>query len=189
MQLTRSRKEIEAAQGLKPCAMRFGVLGRWQKEKQVELIVAAFQKAARPDQQLLITAYKADAEKPDDPRIILLPRNDWMVRTEIAESTHLCDALISAHTGDTYLTSGISADAIGAGLAMFVPHWEFFHETLEDAPFYHDNTLESLAASFASITPEALERGKAAFRALQPRFAWPLLAERTLAFYRSLGRK
>ena len=72
---------------------------------------------------------------------------------------------------------------------MFVPHWEYFHETLGEAPFYHDNTVESLAAVLASITADNLEHGKAAFRALQPTFAWPALAAKTLAFYRSLGSK
>jgi glycosyltransferase involved in cell wall biosynthesis len=189
MQISRSRSEIEASLGLPPCAMRFGITGRWQKEKQVELIMEAFQSAARPNQQLVLTAYKQDMVKPDDPRIIFLPRKDWMLREEIAEHIRLCDALVSAHTGDTYLTSGLSADAVGAGLAMFVPHWEFFHETLGDAPVYHDNTLESLTAAFAVITPADIERGKAAFRALQAGCAWPLIAEKTLAFYRSLGKK
>jgi len=189
MRVTRTRPEIEASIGLKPCAMRFGVLGRYQKEKQIEMIIAAFREAARPDQQLVLTAYNADLEKPDDPRIIFLPRNDWMTREEIAENTHLCDALVSAHTGDTYLTSGISADAVGVGIGMFVPHWEFFHETLGEAPFYYDDTQESLATRFASVTPADIEHGKAAFTAMQPIYAWPRLAAMTLAFYRSLGRK
>ena len=189
MAATRPRAEIEAALGLSPCAMRFGVLGRWQKEKQVEMIFSAFLKAARPDQQLVVTAHTHDITKPDDPRIIFLPRKDWMLREDIAADTRLCDALISAHTGDTYLTSGVSADAVGVGIPMIAPHWEFFHETLGDAAIYHDNTVESLTAVFASITPADLERGKSATLAQQPKFAWPLLAEKTLEFYRSLGRK
>jgi len=189
MRLTRSRAEIEASLGVPPAPMRFGLMGRWQQEKQVELVIAAFMQAARPDQQLVLTAYKPGTEKPADPRIIYLPRGEWMVREEIAEHIHLCDALVSAHTGDTYLTSGVSADAIGAGIGMFVPHWEYFHETLGDAPFYHDNTQESLAASFASVTPADIERGKAAFRALLPGCAWSVVGEKTLALYRSLGRK
>jgi glycosyltransferase involved in cell wall biosynthesis len=189
MPIVRSRPEIEAGLGLPPSPMRFGLMGRWQKEKQVELIIAAFQQAARPDQQLVVTAWKPDSERPADPRVIFLPRREWMQRGEIAEHIHLCDALVSAHTGDSYLTSGVSADAIGAGLAMLVPHWEYFHETLGGAPFYHDNTRESLAAAFSAITPADIERGKAAFRALQPASAWPLVAEKTLALYRGLGRK
>ena len=186
---TRSRAELEALLGLSPCALRFGVLGRWQTEKQVEMIIAAFVKAARPGHQLIVTAHTPDLAKPDDPRVIFLPRQDWMLRREIAVSTRVCDALVSAHTGDTYLTSGVSADAVGVGIPMVVPHWEYFHETLGEAAIYHDNTLESLAVLFAAITPAEVERGKLATQALQPKFAWPLLAEQTLAFYRSLGCK
>lgn len=187
---TRSRAEIETALGLPPCAMRFGITGRWQKEKQVEMIMAAFSKAAQPGQQLVVTAYTPETVKPDDPRIIFLPRGRFMSREEVTEYTHICDALVSGHAGGkSYLTSGIVADAIGAGIPMLVPHWEYFEETLGKAAFYHDNTLDSLAAVFASITEAGVERGKATFRALQPAFAWPALAAKTLAFYRSLGRK
>jgi glycosyltransferase involved in cell wall biosynthesis len=189
MRVGRSRVEIEAALGLPPCPMRFGIIGRWQKEKQVEMIIAAFQRAARPDQQLVLTAYTSGMEKPADPRVFFLPRNDWMLREEIAGHVRLCDALVSAHTGDTYLTSGVSADAIGAGIGMFAPHWDYFHETLGDAPFYHDNTEDSLAAAFASVTPAGIERARSAFRALQPGCAWPVAAGRTVSLYRSLGRK
>jgi len=185
---TRSRAEIEESLGLPPCAMRFGVTGGWGKAKQVELILAAFSKSARAGQQLVVTAYTPETVRPDDPRIFFLPRGPLMTREEVTDYTHICDALVSAHLGGgSYLTSGITADAIGAGIPMLVPHWEFFHETLGEAAFYHDNTLDSLAALFASFTEKDLERGKAAFRALQPLYAWPELAAKTLALYRSLG--
>lgn len=187
---TRSRAEIEASLGLPPCTMRFGVTGGWRKDKQIELIMAAFSKAARSDQQLVVTAYTPETVKPDDPRIIFLPRGvNMMTREQITEYTHICDALVSAHKdGGSYLTSGLSADAIGEGIPMLVPHWEFFHETLGDAAFYHDNTVDSLAAAFGSITEADLQRGKSVFRALRPKFEWPELAAKTLALYRSLGR-
>ena len=112
-----------------------------------------------------------------------------MTQEEVTDYTHLCDALVSAYRDSgSYLTSGLGADAIGAGIPMLIPHWEFFHETLGDAPFYHDNTLDSLTAAFASLTEEDLQRGKIAFRTLQQTFAWPPLAAKTLALYRSLGR-
>ena len=186
---TRSRVEIESSLALPPCTMRFGVTGGWRPDKQLELIMAAFTKAARPGQQLVVTAYTKDTVKPDDSRIVFLPRNGFMSREMITDYTHICDALVSAHSGKkSNLTSGIIADAIGAGIPMLAPHWEFFHEMLGNAAFYHDNTVDSLAAAFASITEPDLERGKLAFRALQPAFAWPALAAKTLAFYRSLGR-
>jgi len=186
---TRSRAEIEASLGLPPCTMRFGVTGGARKQKQIEMIMTAFSEAAHPGQQLVITAYTPETVKPDDPRIIFLPRGKWMTQEEVTDYTHLCDALVSAYRDSgSYLTSGLGADAIGAGIPMLIPHWEFFHETLGDAPFYHDNTLDSLTAAFASLTEEDLQRGKIAFRTLQQTFAWPPLAAKTLALYRSLGR-
>jgi hypothetical protein len=186
---TRSRAQIEASLGLPSCAMRFGVTGGWRKDKQIDWIMAAFAKAARPGQQLVVTAYTPETAKPPDPRIIFLPRGGYMTREQVTDYTHICDALVSAHSGSgSYLTSGLTADAIGAGIPMLVPHWEFFHEMLGDAAFYHDNTVESLAAAFGSITESDIQRGKAAFNALQPNFEWPAIAAKTFAFYRSLGR-
>ena len=189
MQVTRSRAELEAQFRLPPCKTRFGLLGRWQPEKRVETVLAAFVQGARPGQQLVVTAYDEKTPRHDDPWIIFLPRKQWMSREDIAAYTQVCDALVSAHTGDTYFTSGISADAIGVGIPMLAPHREFFDETFRDAVFYHDNTEESLAALFESISPEEIENKKAAVRALQPESEWSLVAEKTIAFYRSLGRK
>jgi glycosyltransferase involved in cell wall biosynthesis len=187
---SRSRAEIEASLGLPPCAMRFGAVGRWQKEKQIELAMEAFTKAARPDQQFVVTAYLPGAPKPADPRIIFLPRGAYMSREQFSDYVILCDALVTAHVGGrSYLTSGFIADAIGEGIPVIVSRWEFFLEMLGDAAFYHDNTVDSLAAVFASMTEADLERGKKLSRALQPKFAWPALAAKTLALYRSLPRK
>jgi hypothetical protein len=183
----RSRAEIEAAFGLPNCAIRFGITGGWRKEKQAEMVMEAFTKAARPDQQLVITAYQPGTPNPADPRIIFLPRGSYMSNEQVTDYNHLCDAFVSGHSGQrSYLTSGLLADAIGEGIPVVVPRWEFFIEMVGDAAIYHDATVESLAQLFASITVADIERGKAAFRALQPKFAWPALAAKTLALYRSL---
>jgi hypothetical protein len=189
MRSTRSRAEIEAALGLPPCAMRFGLLGRAQPEKRAELIMRAFTKGARDGQQLVLTAYDDKTPRPTDPRIIFLPRQQWMSREDIAGNTHLCDALVSAHLGDSYFTSGMAADSIGTAIPMLVPRWEYFDETFGDAAFYHDNTEESLAALFASLKPGQLASKHDPLVALQPRHDWSAIAEQTLALYRSLGRK
>ena len=189
LRLSKSRAEVEAQLGLRPCAMRFGVLGRPQREKQVEMILRAFERGGQRSHQLVVTAYDESTPRSRDPRIVFLSRKSWMLRDEVAHCTHVCDGLVSAHSGDTYLTSGISADAVGIGAAMLAPDWAFFHETLGDAAFYHANTESSLARLFATITHDELTDKKSAMRALQPRFAWPGLAARTIEFYHSIGRK
>ena len=186
MPRTCPRDEIEAEFGIQPCVMRFGVLGRWQPEKQVEMIVSAFQAAGRPDQQLLVTAYKGGSPNPDDPRIIFLPRESWLTRELIARHVQLCDVLVSAHVGDTFLTSGAPADAVGAGIPMIVPRWEFFLETMVKAAIYFDNTESALSELFKSITASDIARAQSFIEGLQSRYAWPILAQKTLAFYRRL---
>lgn len=186
-----SRAELEARFGLPPCEVRFGLLGRWQPEKQPEMIIAAFAKGAKPGQQLVVTSYNEKTPRPDDPRIIFLPRQGVGLapRSDIAAHTLICDALVSAHSGDTYLTSGVSADAIGLGIPMLVPHWEYFEEVFGDAAFYHDNTGDSIAALFGRITRADIEAKKQDVRALQPANEWSLVAEKTVELYRSLPRK
>lgn len=184
-----NRIDLERKMGLPPSAMRFGVVGRPQKEKQVDLIVEAFLAGAREGQQLFVSAHSESDGKVDDSRVIYRFRPPWIGRDEIADQIHICDALVSAHTGDTYLTSGMSADAIGAGIPMLAPRWEFFLETLGNAPFYHENTVASLARLFRQMTPGAIASAKAAFCALQPKFAWPALAGQTLRFFRGLKEK
>lgn len=187
MAVSKTRAELEQMLQIPPAKMRLGVLGRAQKEKQVEMIARAFMKAARPDQQLLITAHPIDLDVSGDPRIILLPRPPWFTRELIAAQVHVCDALVSAHAGETYLTSGTIADAIGAGIPMITNEWEFFREMLGDSAIYHDNTEESLTEVFRRITPEEIARGKTATTSLQPRFDWHTVADQTLTALRQLG--
>lgn len=183
------RREVEAALGLQPCAMRFGVLGRPQPEKQVELILRAFHAAGRPDQQLFVNAVTTETPIPDDPRIIV--RHDYvngmLSRDEIAPLVQVCDALVSAHTGPTYLTSGLVADAVGMGIPMLVPPWPFFDEILGPAGLTYDGSEASLTERFRTITPEQLAAGAAASAALQDRYAWPNLAQQLLPLLEALG--
>ncbi len=83
--------------------MRFGVLGRPQKEKQVDLIMRAFHAAGRADQQLLVNAVREDMDIPDDPCIIV--RYDYaegmITREQISALVQVCDGLVSAHSGPT----------------------------------------------------------------------------------------
>lgn len=186
MRIPQTRTELEAQYGLAPAAIRFGVLGRPQKEKQVELIAAAFMKAARPDQQLIITAHPFDLDVSTDPRIVLIPREKYLSRETIAGHVKLCDALVSAHIGNTYLTSGTIADSIGVGIPTLTNPWGYMNETLGDSAFYHDNTVDGLAELFASLTVEQIEAGKAATVALQEEYSWPVAAAKTAEFMRQV---
>ncbi|PTY02246.1 hypothetical protein DB346_09010 [Verrucomicrobia bacterium LW23] len=191
MAVTQPRPALETLLGIPhaaPGQMRFGVLGRAQKEKQVDMIVRAFMRAARPDQLLLLTAHPYETDVTGDPRIVLLPRNGWFTREIIAAQVHACDALVSAHLhGESYLTSGTIADSIGAGIPMLANDWNFFVETLGDSALWHNNTEDGLTELFRTVSHEDLQRCKAATAALGPRFAWQALAPRTLKLLRRLG--
>lgn len=196
MAIGESREALEKAFGLGRCAIRLGVLGRYQKEKQIEMIVEAFHKAGKADQQLVLTAYHRPSEKapegrpvlPEDRRIVKLPRNDWMVREEIARHTKVCDVLVAAHTGDTYLTSGLVADAVGLGITMLVPDWAFFREIMGEGALYHDNTAAGLERAIAGLTVEKVELAKQASRGLYQRYDYRTLSPRILAAFRALAR-
>jgi hypothetical protein len=105
-----------------------------------------------------------------------------MDRQTIAEHTKLCDLMVAAHTGDTYLTSGLMADAMAMDIPMLVPHWEFFDEILGDAALYHDNTLEGLTQTFRRLTPQMVAAARQKSTQLKPRYA-PSTLGPTLAQY------
>ena len=52
--------------------------------------------------------------------------------------------------------------------------------------FYYDGQESGLTRLFAALSSEDIDRGKQAFAAMRPRFAWPLLGEQTLTLFRSL---
>ncbi|MEM7129776.1 MAG: glycosyltransferase [Chloroflexota bacterium] len=190
-----TRSQLEADWGLPPCTMRFGVLGRAQPEKRVDLILQAFHRAGRPDQQLLVNAITPDTIIPDDPRIIVLENkhhDTWLAREEIGRLLQVCDGLVSAHQGPSYLTSGLVADAIGMGIPMLVPKWPFYQEILGKAGLEYSgdemNEREAgLRMLFAEITPAQLAAGKEAAVALQEKYAWPKLAQQTIALFERIG--
>jgi len=186
MQSPLTRQQAEEKHKLPPTRIRFGLLGRYQPEKQIEMLAEAFHRAGRADQQLVITAYDDKTVLPDDPRIIKLPREKWMTRQQIAEHLSLCDGLLAAQTGDTYLTSGLVGDAVGVGAAMIVNDWAFFREIAGDAALYHDNTVESLTALLSAVTPEQIAACKRASLALQPAYDWKTLSPKVHAILRSL---
>lgn len=186
MPRVKTREQLERQFNLPASPMRFGILGRGHAGKQIDLMVRAFRAADRADQQLVLTCIPEDPTLVHHPRIEILRRNEPMTRSEIASYNHICNALVSAHTGPTYLTSGMAADAVGAGIPMLVPAWEFFREYLGPAGIFHANTEESLAELFATITLDQIAAGKAAAEKLQPLYAWPKVAAATLELYRQV---
>ena len=186
MPCLRSRAELERELGLPPCPIRFGALGQPLETKRVDLIMRAFQRAARPDQQLLVTALTSDHAVPDDPRIFARPYDGWRERDVVATHLQVCDALVCAHGGEAYLISGQVGDAIGAGLPMLASSLGFFREAMGDACWTFDDSEEGLAAAFASLTTDEIRRGKRAAAARRSGCSWDTIADRTVELYREV---
>jgi hypothetical protein len=182
-----TRSQLEEAYGLPPCKIRYGLLGRPDRKKQVHFVIEAFMRSARNDIQLLTDAWPATEPQPNDPRIIVLPRNRWLARKEVSRRAHLCDAMVCAHDTAHYLTSGIVADAVGLGIPLLAPRWAFFEEILGDAAFYHNNTPQNLAELLDRLQPDDIEAGSASVVRLQTKCEWTAIRCKTKAFYDQLG--
>lgn len=187
MRTDRSRSELERELELPPCEIRIGLVGRSQKERGIALILEAFAACRRPGLQLLVQAIGPQDPCPVDPRIIARPRIGWLPRAEIARHVNVCDALVVANEGPTYLTSGTYADAVGVGIPLIVNQWPFFREILGGAGLYFDGTAAGLTSLFDALTPESVRSAGLAAQALQPRYAWPTVAGQLLEFYNRLG--
>jgi hypothetical protein len=109
-----------------------------------------------------------------------------LTRAEIARHTTLCDALVLAHDGPTYLTSGIPADAIGLGVGLIGPDWDYLQEHCGDGCIYHSNTQESLMNVFRSLTPEQVAASQDQLTQRQDQYDWNKLAEMTYDLYRAV---
>ncbi|MCJ8331307.1 MAG: hypothetical protein HRT89_02785 [Lentisphaeria bacterium] len=178
MQTPLTRAECEAKRGLPDCVIRYAVIGRAQKEKQVQLIIDAFHKTDRDDIQLYLTATDSNINVPDDARIFAQPNNAFIEREEISEQAKVCDCFVSAHDGERYLTSGTVADAVGLGAAMLNIDWEYLTEICGDMAISFNGTEADLQNKFQSITVEEINQSKEKSKQLQEKYSWPAQADK-----------
>lgn len=185
--LAKDRSECERLLGLDPCTLRFGVLGRPQAEKRVAEIARAFLERAGKDRQLLVSAIGLDETLPADSRLACRPRSRWLAREEIAVQLKCCDCLVAWHGGGSHLTSGLVADAIGAGIPMLVnADWQYWHEALGTAALSFQGR-DSLAKAFETVTPAEIARGGIAAKALRPTCDWTHSAQETVGLFARVG--
>jgi len=180
------RPLLERSMGMTHCALRFGVLGNPLRAKRVDMIMRAFSRGAGADRQLLVTAVEPGAPIPDDPRVTVIPRRTRADRSTVNMYLSVCDALVCAHRGESYLCSGQVSDAIGAGIPILAGSLPFFREIMRDAARYFDDTEAGLTELFARLTPEDIETGKRRSTALQEEYSWGPIADRTLRLFREV---
>jgi glycosyltransferase involved in cell wall biosynthesis len=180
------RADVERELGLRPCAIRLGVVGAPRPEKDVQLVLDAFAACGRQDLGLLVLSLAGDERVPVDARIA--SRAYEMVSREIYDR-RLCaiDALVFPIKEGELLTTGVVGDAIGAGLPSLISDWPFLRETLGDAAIGHGSTRADLTACLERLRPDELERAAAAACRLRASCSSERVAELTLDLIDRVG--
>ena len=116
---------------------------------------------------------------PFDERVVVRPRSGWISRRELSLQIKCCDCLVAWHDEGHYLTSGLVADAIGAGIPMLVNgEWQFWREVLGEAALTYIGE-SGLKAAFANLTPGFIAQRGLAAAELRPKFDWSRIANET----------
>jgi hypothetical protein len=183
------RSAVETELGLHPCALRIGVVGAPRPGKDTAGFIDAFARCRRDDLGLLVLSLDADDDPtttgpatPDDPRIRALPyefvdRSRWNARLAAI------DVLAFPFRPDArMLTTGVFADAIGAGLPALVSGWGFLAEVLGTAGIPMGDTVESWTAALDGLDPDAVAEAAARSLALQDAYDWDRIAADTRTF-------
>jgi len=184
--LSADRIEVERALGLRPCSIRFGIVGAPRPEKDVQLVLDAFAACRRTDLGLLVLSLGPDDRVPDDPRITALPY-EVVDRPTYDRRLRAIDALLFPIRPGDLLTSGVVGDAIGAGLPSLVSDWEFLAEMLGAAAICYGATAADLTRCLEAVSAADLDRAGAAARALQPQCDPERVAALTLDLLREVG--
>lgn len=180
------RAAVEAELGLRPCAIRLGVIGAPRPEKSVQLVLDAFAACPRDDLGLVVLSLAGDERVPDDPRITALPYEN-VARDVYDRRLAAIDVLVFPIAAGDLLTSGVVGDAIGAGLPALVSDWPFLAEVLGDAGIPYGSTAADLTARLATLSAAALRRAAEHAVALRDGCSRERVAEQTLALLDQVG--
>jgi glycosyltransferase involved in cell wall biosynthesis len=183
---TKTRAQMEAELGLSPRRLRIGLTGRAQRTRGLRLIMEAFAASRNPDLELLVTAIKPGEWYPDDPRVVVRARDGWLPREAIVPQIRVCDALVVAIEGDSYLTSATHADSIGTGIPIIVNQWPFWREIVGDGALYFDGTAGDLTRLFDELTPEALVAPREATQRLAAKYTWEAHARALVELFQAV---
>lgn len=159
---TIDRAESEAELGLRPCAVRLGVVGAPRPGKDTQLVIDAVHASARDDLGLLVLSGGGE-EVPDDPRITLVPYEE--VPRPVYDRRLACiDALVLPLEGSSYLTTGQPADAVAAGLPCLTSAWPYLDEVLGAAAIRYGSSAADLTKALDGLDADRLARAAAAAR-------------------------
>jgi glycosyltransferase involved in cell wall biosynthesis len=154
------RAAAEAALGLAPCHLRFGIVGAPRPGKDTQLVIDAVHASTRDDIALLVLSGNGETV-PADPRITVLPYVE-VPRPEYDQRLRCLDALVLPLEGASYLTTGQPADAVAAGLPCLTSGWPYLQEVLGDAAIPYGATAADLTATLDGLDDDALARAASA---------------------------
>jgi glycosyltransferase involved in cell wall biosynthesis len=178
------RAAVEAELGLTAGRTRLGIVGAPRPGKRTVDFAEAFARSHRDDLELAVLCLEAGDEGvvPDDPRIVAMPY-EFVDRGEWNRRLAAIDVLVFPFDADTrMLTTGVFADAIGAGLPSLVSGWGFLTEVLGTAGIPMGDTPARWTEAVDSLSTEAVERARNASRDLQGEYDWSTIATRTRTF-------
>ena len=181
------RAATEEELGLRPGALRLGVVGAPRAEKDVGLVMRAVARSAREDLELVVLSLDVAEDVPVDQRIVAR-RYENVDRATYERRLHALDALVMPFDPDgDMLATGTVGDAVAAGLPVLASEWSFLAEALGDAALTYGRTEDDLLASLETLDRAELAHAAAAARALREPLAWVTIAERTYAELDRLG--
>ncbi|RKN44901.1 hypothetical protein D7294_07275 [Streptomyces hoynatensis] len=180
------RRAAERSLGLRPGALRFGVIGAPRAEKRADLAMRAVAASSRQDIELLVLSLAPGQVPPDDPRIVALPY-EMVPRAEYNRRLATIDVLIMPFDTGEMLATGTVADAIGLGLPSLVSSWPFLTETLGKAGIPYGDTERELTACLDRLDEETLRSAREAAEALKPHYDWERVAELHFAVLEEVG--
>ncbi|HYI62295.1 MAG TPA: hypothetical protein VEW93_10890 [Acidimicrobiales bacterium] len=179
-----SRDEAEERLDLAPAALRIGVVGAPRAEKLVQVVIDAVAACRRDDVELVCWSLGPGDTVPDDPRITIAEPYAMVEPAAYATRLATCDVLALVFDPDgEMLGTGAAADAVGLGLPALRSDWGYLVEALGDAGLPAGHTVDSVAAAIDALTPETLDRARAAALARRADLDWAALADDTFALF------
>jgi glycosyltransferase involved in cell wall biosynthesis len=182
------RRAVEASLGLRHDVLRLGVIGAPRRDKRVDLVMAAVAGSTRDDLELVAGSLRDGEEPPADPRIVAR-RYRYLPQSEYDTLLSVVDLLVMPFYGDTMLTTGSVADAIGRGVPCLISPWRYLSETLGDAALRYGSSVTDLRQRLDTLSDGEVRAAARRMAALRPRYEWTRIGARHLCLWEELTVK
>jgi glycosyltransferase involved in cell wall biosynthesis len=180
------RAAVETELGLRPGALRLGIVGRPRLEKRVDLAMEAVAACRRGDVELLVLSLADGQPVPGDPRIRAFPHR-VVPREEYNRRMSAIDVLVLPFDDGEMLATGTVGDAVGFGLPAVVSSWPFLSEFLGAAGIVYGSSVADLASCIDALSAEQLATAGEAARGLRDRYDRGRIAELHLSVLEEVG--